>query len=36
MEQPGEWISASADGKFVLYHQFDEFESNITLLENFW
>jgi Tol biopolymer transport system component/DNA-binding winged helix-turn-helix (wHTH) protein len=36
IEKPGEWISASADGKFVLYHQFDEGESNIMLLENFW
>ena len=36
IEQPGEWISASADGKFVLYHQFDHGESNIMLLENFW
>jgi Tol biopolymer transport system component len=35
IEKPGEWISASADGKFVLYHQFDEFESGIMLLENF-
>ena len=34
--KPGEWISASADGKFVLYHQFDELESGIMLLENFW
>jgi hypothetical protein len=36
IEKPGEWISASADGKFVLYHQFDELESGIMLLENFW
>jgi Tol biopolymer transport system component/DNA-binding winged helix-turn-helix (wHTH) protein len=35
IEKPGEWISASADGKFVLYHQFDELESGIMLLENF-
>jgi len=34
-EKPGEWISASADGKFVLYDQFDHEESNIMLLENF-
>ena len=36
LEKPGEWISVSADSKFVLYHQFDEGESNIMLLENFW
>jgi Tol biopolymer transport system component len=35
IEKPGEWISASADGKLVLYNQFDEGESNIMLLENF-
>jgi Tol biopolymer transport system component len=35
LEKPGEWISASADGKFVLYNQFDHEESNIMLLENF-
>jgi Tol biopolymer transport system component/DNA-binding winged helix-turn-helix (wHTH) protein len=35
LEKPGEWISASGDGKFVLYHQFDHEESNIMLLENF-
>jgi len=35
LEKPGEWISASADGKFVLYHQLDHEESNIMLLENF-
>jgi Tol biopolymer transport system component/DNA-binding winged helix-turn-helix (wHTH) protein len=29
------WISASADGKFVLYPQNDQDESNIMLLENF-
>jgi Tol biopolymer transport system component len=29
------WISASADGKFVLYQQQDQVESNIMLLENF-
>ena len=29
------WISASADGKFVLYQQIDQDESNIMLLENF-
>ena len=34
-EKPGEWISASADRKFVLYDQFDHEESNIMLLENF-
>jgi Tol biopolymer transport system component len=34
-EKPGEWISASADGKFVLYHQEDHQESNIMMLENF-
>jgi Tol biopolymer transport system component/DNA-binding winged helix-turn-helix (wHTH) protein len=34
-EKPGDWISASADGKFVLYDQFDDQESNIMLLENF-
>jgi hypothetical protein len=34
-EKPGDWISASADGKFVLYDQFDHEESNIMLLENF-
>lgn len=36
IEKPGEWISASANGKIVLYHQFDELESGIMLLENFW
>ena len=35
LEKPGDWISASADGKFVLYDQFDQEESNIMLLENF-
>jgi len=35
LEKPGEWISASADGKFILYHQIDDEESNIMLLENF-
>ena len=35
LEKPGEWISASADGKFVLYDQFDHEESTIMLLENF-
>jgi hypothetical protein len=35
LEKPGEWISASVDGKFVLYHQLDHEESNIMLLENF-
>jgi Tol biopolymer transport system component len=34
-EKPGDWISASADGKFVLYDQFDHEENNIMLLENF-
>jgi Tol biopolymer transport system component/DNA-binding winged helix-turn-helix (wHTH) protein len=29
------WISASADGKFLLYPQLDQQESNIMLLENF-
>jgi len=29
------WISASADGKFVLYTQNDQDEGNIMLLENF-
>jgi Tol biopolymer transport system component/DNA-binding winged helix-turn-helix (wHTH) protein len=29
------WISASADGKFLLYPQLDQEESNIMLLENF-
>jgi Tol biopolymer transport system component len=29
------WISASADGEFVLYRQDDQDESNILLLENF-
>jgi hypothetical protein len=29
------WISAAADGKFVLYDQFDHEESTIMLLENF-
>jgi hypothetical protein len=29
------WISASANGKFVLYQQQDQVESNIMLLENF-
>jgi hypothetical protein len=29
------WISASANGKFVLYQQQDQRESNIMLLENF-
>jgi Tol biopolymer transport system component/DNA-binding winged helix-turn-helix (wHTH) protein len=36
IEKPGEWISASADGRFILYHQFDELETGIMLLENFW
>jgi len=36
IEKPGEWISVSDDGKLVLYDQFDEGESNIMLLENFW
>src|SRR5581483_1159310 len=35
LEKPGDWISASADGKFVLYDQFDHEESNVMLLENF-
>ena len=35
LEKPGQWISASADGKFVLYDQFDNEKSNIMLLENF-
>ena len=35
LEKPGEWISAPADGKFVLYDQFDHEESNMMLLENF-
>jgi len=35
LEKPGEWISAAADGKFVLYDQFDHEESTIMLLENF-
>jgi Tol biopolymer transport system component len=35
IEKPGEWISASANGKLVLYHQFDELESGIMLLDNF-
>ena len=34
-EKPGDWVSASADGKFVLYDQFDHEESGIMLLENF-
>jgi Tol biopolymer transport system component/DNA-binding winged helix-turn-helix (wHTH) protein len=34
-EKPGDWISASGDGKFVLYDQFDHEESDIMLLENF-
>jgi Tol biopolymer transport system component/DNA-binding winged helix-turn-helix (wHTH) protein len=34
-EKPGDWISASADGKFVLYGQFDQEESDVMLLENF-
>jgi Tol biopolymer transport system component/DNA-binding winged helix-turn-helix (wHTH) protein len=35
LEKPGEWISASANGRFVLYNQSDRWESNIMLLENF-
>ena len=35
LEKPGEWLSASVDGKFVLYNQFEHEESNIMLLENF-
>jgi len=35
LAKPGEWISASADGKLFLYNQFDHEESNIMLLENF-
>ena len=38
LEKPVEWrswISASADGKFLLYPQQDQEESNIMLLENF-
>jgi hypothetical protein len=34
-EKPRDWISALADGKFVLYDQFDHEESNIMLLESF-
>jgi Tol biopolymer transport system component/DNA-binding winged helix-turn-helix (wHTH) protein len=29
------WISVSADGRFILYPQLDQEESNIMLLENF-
>ena len=35
LEKPSDWISASADGRFVLYHQRDHEESNLMLLENF-
>jgi Tol biopolymer transport system component len=35
LEKPGDWISASADGKFGLYQQFDHEESAVMLLENF-
>jgi hypothetical protein len=29
------WVSASADGKFVIYQQNDMLISNVMLLENF-
>lgn len=35
MDKPGEWISASVDGKSVLYNQADYEENGIMLLENF-
>jgi eukaryotic-like serine/threonine-protein kinase len=35
LDKPGGWMSASEDGRFILYDQEDYHESNMMFLENF-